>query len=156
MKKLIFTLPVLWIGQMQAQQTIATTGEDASGAGGSTSYTVGQITYNTYSSSAGTINQGVQYAYEIISLATDDVAVEKKEIRLYPNPVQDMLYVDFGKEVVKNSSYQLFDTQGKLVKQGNLNQSKNELDMRAIPQSIYIIKIVEDDKNVKTFKIIKK
>lgn len=141
---------------MQAQQTIATTGEDASGAGGSTSYTVGQITYNTYSSSAGTINQGVQYAYEIISLATDDVAVEKKEIRLYPNPVQDMLYVDFGKEVVKNSSYQLFDTQGKLVKQGNLNQSKNELDMRAIPQSIYIIKIVEDDKNVKTFKIIKK
>ncbi|MGC4130469.1 MAG: T9SS type A sorting domain-containing protein [Bergeyella sp.] len=156
MKKIIITLMTVWIGQIQAQQAISASGGNATGSGGSSSYTVGQMAYNSYSSSAGSVNQGVQQPYEIFTLATDDVSAEKKEILLYPNPVQDLLYVDFGKEAAGNSSYQLFDAQGKLVKQGNLNQKKNELDMRTLPQSIYIIKIVEDDKNVKTFKIIKK
>lgn len=156
MKKLILILPALWIGEIQAQQAIAASGGNASGSSGSSSYTVGQIAYNAYSSSAGSVNQGVQQPYEIITLATDDISAEKQEIQLYPNPVQDVLYVDFGKETTGKSSYQLFDSQGKLVKQGNLNQQKNELDMRMFPQSVYIIRIMEDSKNVKIFKIIKK
>jgi len=156
MKKLTIATLILIFGQIHAQQTLPSSGGNATGSNGSSSYTIGQIAYHSYSSTAASVNEGVQQPYEISSLATDDASMEIKEIRLYPNPVQDLLYVDFGEKLTGKSTYQLFDVQGKLVKQGNLNLIKNELDMSSIPQSIYIMKIMENNKNVKTFKIIKK
>jgi hypothetical protein len=79
-----------------------------------------------------------------------------KNISLYPNPVQDVLYVDFHEESYKNSEFLLYDAQGKPIKQGQLNQKKNELNLSMLPQSMYILKVMQDGKNTKTFKIIKK
>jgi hypothetical protein len=45
---------------INAQETITTSGGNASGSGGSVSFTVGQVAYTTNTSSAGTVSQGVQ------------------------------------------------------------------------------------------------
>ncbi len=144
------------LGSICAQQTIAASGGNAAGSNGSSSYTVGQIAYHSYSSSAGSVNQGVQQAYEIMTLAASDTKSIEKNITLYPNPVKDVLFVDFNQESYSNASYQLFDVQGKIIREGNLNQKKNELDLSILPQSVYIIRIIQENKQVKSFKIIKK
>lgn len=142
-------------GKFHAQQAITATGFDATGSGGSSSYSVGQIDYSAKGAN-NEITEGLQQPYEIVTLAVSDNGNVEKNISLYPNPVKDILFVDFNQEKFSNSTYQLYDAQGKLIKNGNFSQKKNELNFSMLPASVYIIRIFSDNKMVKTFKIIKK
>lgn len=53
---------LLWFGMfgLQAQQVVTTSGGNASGSGGSVSYTIGQIVYTTNTNSNGSVAKGVQ------------------------------------------------------------------------------------------------
>ena len=139
----------------KAQSSVAAAGGDSSGSGGNISYSVGQTFYVTKGSNAE-LTEGVQQPYEILTLATSDVGATEKNISLYPNPVKDILFVDFNEEKFAGAEYQLFDSQGRMIKKGSFSQKKTELDFRLVPQSIYVIQIFQDGKNIKTFKIIKK
>ena len=55
----IFFLLGFCLAIVQGQQTIPATGGNASGSGGSVSYSVGQILYSTFSGTNGTVVQGV-------------------------------------------------------------------------------------------------
>lgn len=149
------TIMLVPFGLIKAQTAVLATGTTASGAAGSVSYSVGQIAYSQKGDNLE-VTEGVQQPYEIITLEIDDESIMEKNILLYPNPVRDYLNVDFGKENFHDSRYVLFDSQGKLIKTGNLTQKKTELDMTAYPSSVYIIQIFQNNKNIKTFKIIKK
>lgn len=151
----IFIITSSGFGKFQAQQTINAAGLNATGSGGSSSYSVGQIDYSSKGAN-NQITEGVQQPYEIVNLAVSENGNEEKNISLYPNPVKEVLFVDFNQEKFSNSTYQLYDAQGKLIKNGNFNQKKNELNFSSLPASIYIIRIFSDNKIVKTFKIIKK
>lgn len=144
------TLPV------NAQKAILATGSNATGSNGSASYSVGQIDY----SNKGTNNQimeGVQQAYEITTLSTTEtVGTDQKEILLYPNPFKDFIFLDFTTNDYRNSDYQLFDSSGKLVKKDKIKESKSEFNFSDLPSAMYIIRINQNGKNIKTFKIIKK
>ena len=56
-----------YIVPLQGQETIPTTGGSATGIGGSVSYTIGQVAFNTFRGTAatGSVVQGVQQPYEI-------------------------------------------------------------------------------------------
>ena len=143
------------LGLLKAQKTMASAGITATGSGGSSSYTVGQIDYQQKGANAQ-VMEGVQHAYEITTLAVEDLDNKERNIILYPNPVKDFLFIDFNDKNYQDSNYVLFDSQGKLIKTGNLNQQKSELDFSLLPTSVYIIQIFQKNQNIKTFKIIKK
>jgi len=50
---------------LQAQESVTASGGNASGAGGTVSYSVGQVVYKTNTGSNGSEAQGVQQPYEI-------------------------------------------------------------------------------------------
>jgi len=143
------------LGLLKAQKTMASAGITATGSGGSSSYTVGQIDCQQKGANAQ-VMEGVQHAYEITTLAVEDLDSKERNILLYPNPVKDFLFIDFNDKNYQDSNYVLFDSQGKLIKTGNLNQQKSELDFSLLPTSVYIIQIFQKNQNIKTFKIIKK
>ncbi len=143
------------IGLLKAQKTIASTGVTASGSGGSSSYTVGQIDYQQKGANAQ-VMEGVQHSYEILTLAVENLNGKEKNILLYPNPVKDFLFIDLNNKNYSDSNYVLFDSQGKLIKKGDLDQQKTELDFSALPTSVYIIQVFHKNQIIKTFKIIKK
>jgi len=149
------TIIVVPFGLAKAQTAVLATGTTATGANGSVSYSVGQVAYSQKGANLQ-VTEGVQQPYEIITLAVDDTSVSEKNILLYPNPVRDYVNIDFGKENFQNSKYVLFDSQGKIIKTGNLTQQKTELNMATLPASVYLIQIFQDKKSIKTFKIIKK
>ena len=68
-KKLLTAVMLLGLGgltSLQAQEAIPATGGEASGSGGSASYTVGQVVYTTNVGTNGnSVAEGVQQPYEI-------------------------------------------------------------------------------------------
>ena len=150
-----FFILFITTGQLKAQSAVLAAGTNASGGNGSVSYSVGQTAY-LYKGSNSQIMEGVQQAYEISTLSTDETTVTEDGIFLYPNPFKDYLYLDFTVNNYKNSEYQLFDAQGKLIKNDKIIQSKSEFNFSSLPSAMYIIRINQEGKNIKTFKIIKK
>ena len=48
-----------------AQESANVSGGEATGSGGTVSYTIGQVAYTNHTGTNGNINQGVQQPYEI-------------------------------------------------------------------------------------------
>lgn len=144
------------ISLLKAQAAVMTTGADATGGNGSVSYSVGQAAYLVKGTNRE-VSEGVQQVYEITTLATHETSNSTEEgILLYPNPFKDYLYLDFTTNNFKGSEYQLFDAQGKLIRADKISQSRSEFNFSELPSAMYIIRINQEGKNIKTFKIIKK
>lgn len=144
------------VSLLKAQSAVMTTGANAMGSNGTVSYSVGQAAYLVKGTNRE-ISEGVQQVYEITTLATNETSSStEKDILIYPNPFKDYLYLDFTTNSFRSSDYQLFDAQGKLIKADKITQSKSELNLSSLPAAMYIIRINQEGKNIKTFKIIKK
>lgn len=142
------------VSEVDAQKALLATGSNATGGNGSVSYSIGQIDFTTKENQ---VMEGVQQAYEITTLSTTETAgSDRKDILLYPNPFKDFLFVDFTTNDYRNSEFQLFDSSGKLLKEEIIKESKSEFNFSALPSAMYIIRINQNGKNIKTFKIIKK
>jgi len=143
---------LLFLVELQAQETVSATGDDASGSGGSSSYTVGQVVYITNTGSNGSLAQGVQQAYEIYTV---DISEIKRNISLsiYPNPTTDILKLKVDNTEVL--SYQLHDLQGKLLESRAITSSLTSINTSGLPRATYLIKVMSGENKVKTFKVIK-
>jgi len=157
--KLITFTVLLFFGlcNLQAQETIPATGGEANGSGGSASYTVGQIVYTTNVGTNGnSVAQGVQQPYEI-SVVTS--IPEAKDISLnvtaYPNPTTDYLTIKVENYETANLQYQIFDINGKLLKKVNATGIETKIETNNLMPANYFVKIIDNKKEIKVFKIIK-
>ncbi len=141
---------------LQAQEAIPVTGGNASGSGGSTSYSVGQVVYNTYTGTNGSVAHGVQQPYEIsIIIGMEEAEGINLDVSAYPNPTTHSLNLKIENYDYSNLSYQLFDMQGKLIESKNIEGDQTKIVMSNLVPAAYFLKVFEDNKEVKTFKIIK-
>jgi hypothetical protein len=141
---------------LQAQQVIATSGGNASGSGGSVSYSVGQIVYTTNANSNGSVAQGVQQPYEISVVTAIEQAKDiSLEIMVYPNPATDYIKLNIKNYDVQNLRYQLYDINGSLIKDSKVEGNETTIVMQNLKPSIYFLKVTDNNKAIKTFKIIK-
>ena len=151
---LVLLIPTL---NTYAQEAVVASGGDASGTGGSISYSVGQVTYTTNTGTGGSVMAGVEQPYEIsVPTALENTEDILLELSAYPNPTTDVLTLRTGERDIENISYRLFDMNGKLIKAGKLTGSETPVNMQSLAPSVYFIKVIQNDKEIKTFKIIKK
>jgi len=139
----------------QAQQKTTTTGGVASGAGGTSSYSVGLIDYKTSTGPGGSSAQGVQHAYEIFTLDVDGSAALSSAIFVFPNPTTDSLNLQLSTISAEPLSYQLFDANGRLLQQNAINDLRTQINMSSFSSATYIIQVTQGDQKIKSFKIIK-
>jgi hypothetical protein len=144
---------------LHAQEAIPAAGGNASGSGGSASFTVGQVAYTTSTSSNGSVAQGVQQPYEI-SVVTDleEALGIIPGLTVYPNPITDFLTlkVDASTSLsVRSMRYQLYDISGKLIENKELTSNETSIDMKNLVPAVYFLKITSNNKAIITFKIIK-
>ena len=141
---------------VQAQEAVLTSGGDATGSGGSVSYSVGQIVYTTNTGTNGSVAQGVQQPFEI---STVTAIAEAKGIILncsaYPNPATNFLTLKIENYKIENLSYQIYDISGKLLLNNKINDTETSIPMESMSSANYFLKVIQSDKEVKTFKIIK-
>jgi hypothetical protein len=141
---------------LQAQESLNATGGNASGNGGSASYSVGQFVYTTHIGTNGSVAQGVQQAFQISEVTgIEDAKDVNLTVSAYPNPTTDYLQLKVEREKLKDLSYQLFDMNGKLLQNRKLTGIKTQIDMSVYVPSIYFVRVISGGKSIKEFKIIK-
>lgn len=139
-----------------AQTSTNATGGDASGSGGSASYSVGQLVFATNIGTNASVAQGVQQPYEIsVITAIEEAKGTSLSVSAYPNPTTDYLKLKVDVELSRSMIYQLYDMNGKLLQCENLNGTETKINMSNYVPSTYFVKVVHENKELKTFKIIK-
>jgi hypothetical protein len=140
---------------LQAQETIPATGGNASGSGGTVSYSVGQVVYTTNTGANGSVAQGVQQPFAISVLTGIEQTAINLVISAYPNPTTDFLQLKVESEKLKDLSFQLYNMQGKLLQNKKIEGNETSIVMSSLVPATYFVKVVQGNKEVKTFKIIK-
>jgi hypothetical protein len=156
MKYLSFLILFLGLTSLQAQETTPASGGDVSGSGGSISYTVGQLVYTTLTGTTGSAAQGVQQPFEIYVVT----GIENSSITLvcsvYPNPTNDFIILQVEGFNKNDLSYHLCDMNGKVFEIKTIESIETKINMSNYTPATYILKVTDNDKEVKIFKIVKK
>lgn len=141
--------------KIQAQQNTVATGGDISGAGGSVSYSVGQIDHSASNGTGGNLSEGVQQPY-VISITTGILLTNiQLNFSVYPNPTISNVILSVDQPDLTGISYQLSDMQGKRISENKISESMTSIPMENLNASVYFIKIIKNNSEIKTFKIIK-
>jgi len=161
-KKLKFSaLLLLGLGLtgLQAQESVNATGGNASGSGGTVSYSVGQVVYTTNIGTNGSVAQGVQQPYEIsVVTGLEEAKGINLTVSAYPNPTTDYLTLEVDASTtlsIQSMAYQLYDMQGKLLQNEKITSNQASIVMSNLVPATYFVKVIQGNKEVKTFKIIK-
>ena len=144
----------LSVNAQTAHQVLSATGGDATGSGGTVAYSVGQIVYTTNTGTTGSVAQGVDQAYEISSVGIKETALNIS-LSIFPNPTSDYLTLkveDYNNEAL---SYNLINEQGKLVMNEQITNQDTQVAMSTLARGAYFINVLQANKKIQTFKIIK-
>jgi hypothetical protein len=152
----MYFLLVFGIISIKAQNGTVSSGGIATGAGGSVSYSVGQLVYTTNTGINGSLAQGVQQPYEIsVFTAIEESENISLQFSVCPNPASDYLLLKIENNKTQDLIYYLFDINGELLIHKKITETKSRIDLQNFASSVYFLKIFDKKKEIKVFKIIK-
>ena len=154
LKMCAFLLLTFVTASVFAQDAVPAAGGDATGAGGSSAYSVGQVVYTSVSGT-GSVNQGVQQPYVIIATSINNQPDINLTMSVYPNPSITSITLNVGKLDFLNMSYELLDVQGKVVASEKIIASESFVKMEEYAAGNYFLKVLDFSADLKTFQIIK-
>ena len=79
-------------------------------------------------------------------------ATERNLLSIFPNPTVDQLNIT---NLKSNATYNLRNNVGLTIQQGILKKGDNQIDIQNIPTGIYMLEIIDEQKNRTISKIIK-
>ena len=151
MQKLKLLLFLLFVfANATAQKAFVASGGNATGSGGTSSYSIGQFDYTTATGSGGSAMQGVQIPFEIETLSGKEFTQIALKTAIYPNPTTDFVILKFENFDYQNLSYQLIDLNGREIVHQKITNSKAQIQVENLPNAIYTL--IVNDKN-RTIKI---
>ena len=154
-KQLFFLFSFLFFLKANAQQSLNAAGGDATGSNGKISYTIGQIDYVSATGSNGSVSQGVQQPFEIFTLGTDDFPNIILQAIVYPNPTSSNINLIIENYSIDNLHYNLYDIQGRSIANQKITQQGTNITMENLQNANYFLQVFDNNKTLKTFKIIK-
>ncbi len=122
------------------------------------SLTVGSNIYTA----EGTYTDTLSSAQNCDSIVTTNVTVISginsslvNGLSVYPNPTEENILLTVKYDVLTNLSYRLYDLRGQLLENRKISSSNVNIELQQLPKSIYFLKVLEGNKEVETFKIVK-
>lgn len=156
-KKTIVSISFVLIGlcSIQAQESTIAAGGEASGTGGSVSFTVGQIAYSTNTGTNGSEIQGVLQPYEISTVHVSEIDLDIS-LSVFPNPTIANVILQIGEYCDKQLTFQLIDLNGNMLECGEVSSYQTVINTNQLPASTYLIYVLnKEQKQVGSFKILK-
>lgn len=142
----------------RVMETLISSGSNSTGSTGTISYSIGQVFY-TYIGIQSIYNvaQGIQHQEATINNPIIENIQSKVQVLIYPNPAIDFVNVSLNGINIKPGEqfYQLYDLQGRLIKQNTINQTEIQINLSNLNSSIYVLRVYDGKKVVNIFKIIK-
>lgn len=160
MKHLIVLLFVVFslniFGQQLSPEVIASAGDHFENGDISLSWTLGEPVIATFEGNY-ILTQGFHQDLYIIT-AIDEIKLDNVSVDIYPNPTPNFVNIKINteKQFNDNCLVQLFDANGRLIKEEKTISSNNiiQWNLQSFERSHYLLKIVLGEQT-KTFKIIK-
>ena len=129
---------------LQAQESVNATGGDASGSGGSASYSVGQVFYTTNTGTNGSVAEGVQQPYEIsVVTGIEEAKGINLSVTAYPNPTTDYLTLEVKDFELSALHFQLYDMNGKLLQSEKITGNQTSIVMGNFVPATYFVRVVK-------------
>jgi hypothetical protein len=153
--KILIIISALSLTGVQAQQSINSLGGTGTGIGGSFSYTIGQIDYVTVTGTNGSLSQGVQQPFEFYTLGNNDYPSILLQALAYPNPTTENINLTISNYSLENLEFELYDVFGKTILHQKITTGETSISMKNFSTGSYFIAVNENNKKLKTFKIIK-
>lgn len=156
--KSIFSLFVVVFStfSIYSQVAVASAGGNFTSTGGSSSFTIGQISYTTFTGSNQSVAQGVQHPLEIQMLSDSVFLSENSIVSVYPNPTSENIFLEISDHFLDNFTYSLWDIKGEELSKGVIRDSKTTITIKNFANGIYFLKVTQQNVSNKVFKIIKK
>ena len=150
--KTVVCLGMLFLGPIIfAQEVISSQGESFTNTSGSIDFTIGEAVIFTGTDGNNTITQGFHQTnwnlVEVIDYASNYEAI------IYPNPSSEEIHVKTND--YDNTSYTLYDLNGKIVLENLLNQNISIIKVKQLAPGKYTLTLRRDKQLLKTFKLIK-
>lgn len=137
--------------------SINATGGEIAGKEISVSYSIGQVNYLSYEGDSSHVTEGVQQPL-IISIRS--IIPEKEEesftMAAYPNPVTNYFIIEASAYTNRSLKYHLTDLNGNFIKEGRIEDPGATVDISGLAVAVYVINITDNNRHIKTFRIIKK
>lgn len=156
-KKLLAGLFFLSTSFLGAQEVIATGGDYFETANGSISFTIGEPVIETVENGKNCLTQGFQQSNLDIFTHMDEHPIDNhptgKKWIVYPNPTKD--YVKLRIPDYEGKRYQLCTYRGKIIKEDKIRETETLLSLVDYPLAAFLIRVIDNNKYVKVFKVIK-
>ncbi len=159
MRKLYLTALIIMASMfiLEAQDAVVPAGGTAQGAGGTVTYTVGQIADRQVDGTGNYVVEGVQQPYEIQSVGVNDYPGIELEAVLFPNPTVSyvQLRVTNYEIPVDGLRAQLYDNNGKLLEVFRIVDQETRMDLTQYPTATYQLRVMEGSRILRVFKVVK-
>lgn len=139
MKAPLILLLLLLSQPALAQRGVVSAGGDATGEGGSISYSLGQVGYTAVTVPGGTSSAGVQQPYEYLVLAVDEEAAGGAQVA--PNPTSDGVQLTVATTPGSAQQYVLMDAAGQVLRTGTIGSNTVDIPMGDLPSAIYLLRV---------------
>ncbi|MGA2407055.1 MAG: T9SS type A sorting domain-containing protein [Bacteroidales bacterium] len=147
---------VLSVNAQMMQEVISSAGGYNVNRGVSISWTLGETIIPTFKSQDGTLilTHGVQQ--EMIITAVEETIDDPVKIKVFPNPADAIVNMQFEAPVDEEIIFDILDSQGKLVKTDLIDSAMTEkqINVQDFPAGIYYLRLTKG-KHVNVYKIVK-
>ncbi|MBF0433484.1 MAG: T9SS type A sorting domain-containing protein [Fibrobacteria bacterium] len=147
------------MGQMVfAQQGFSSVGGEIKDSGGELSYSMGQVFYAMNNDTNGvSVAEGIQQIYDV-SVVSEILETNVLQLNLsaYPNPVSNHLVLHAKNVTNEKLHFTLYNSAGQVIYQQAFGEVKTTIDMKTMQSATYFLKVFNNNRNLKTFKIIKR
>jgi hypothetical protein len=159
MKKVFFltaTLAFLF-SNAQELEVVSSGGDHFEGTNAQISWTVGEISVETYNNGANIVTQGFhQTNLTITKIDEDYLNNSDASVNIYPNPTSEFATIELTNAINNNFIFELNDNKGKTILKKNFEGEKEIIDFKQLAPSIYYIRVYSKDGSyIETFKVIK-
>jgi len=87
-------------------------------------------------------------------VANDNI-LPVQNISIYPNPIDNYLFIKLENNNFKNTQFELYDITGKHIHTYYISKLFNKINLQNIPKGIYTYSVTQDNMRIKIGKIIK-
>ncbi len=149
---ILLTIPIN--GLLFSQQNTVATGGEASGTGGTVSFTIGQIDFSAQSGANGTVTQGIQQPLEFYNVGLEE-AVNNFSVLFFPNPTVAELQVELKNVSLDQLTYVLTDLNGKIIEFRSIDTENLTINMTELSRTNYFLNFVRKGNVEGSYQIVK-
>ncbi len=153
---LILMLTGFPVAKLFAQQDILSASCNATGISGTVSWSVGQVAYSDWNNITGFLTEGVQQPYEIFIISDVEESGSDPDFIVYPNPTSGKVTLKLLNHHLNNLSSCIYDAEGALMCRNTIDAEEVIIPMENLKPATYFLIILEKDRPVKSYKIIKR